>query len=117
MPGGPHHMRTKDGAVEKCLLNALIGGALHAQSQCPFCSRIILGLDSAQPLHHIAGLLKRSLGNELVVKSLVCNIQVYHDCSSCLYVLSVVVIKRCVSFDMSTMCSIPLKEDSISPRL
>ena len=43
------------------------------------CSCVILGLDSAQPLHHIAGLFKPSLGDELVMKSLVRNVQVYHD--------------------------------------
>src|SRR5947207_15275148 len=79
MPGRPHYVCTKDGAVGKCLLNALIGGAFYAQSECPFCPRKILCLDSAQPLYYIAGLFKRVPGYELVVKPLVRNVQVCHD--------------------------------------
>src|SRR5713226_9398398 len=81
MPGGPHQMGAKNSSIDACLLNIVVSSALQAQTDRPFSSRIILGLDSAQPLHHIARLFKRSLGNELVVKSLLRNVQVCHDCS------------------------------------
>jgi hypothetical protein len=38
-----------------------------------------LGLDSAQLLHHIVWPFKRSLADELAVKSLVRNVQLCHD--------------------------------------
>src|SRR5215469_16859369 len=81
MPGGPHHMRTKKSSTGACLLNSVVGSVLHPQADCPFCSRVILGLDCAQPLYHIAGLFTRSLGDELIVKALVRNVQVCHGCS------------------------------------
>src|SRR5947207_2548813 len=42
---------------------------------------IVLGLDSAEPPHHITRILKCSRRNILIVKSLVRNVQVSHDCS------------------------------------
>ena len=61
-------------------------------------------LRSAQPLHHVSGLFKPSLGDELVMKSLVRNVQGCHDFSF-------------ISLDMFHTESISWKEDKIGPRL
>src|SRR6266487_4627135 len=78
MPGGPHHMGAQNSPLGECSLDDLIGGVLHPQTKRPFRSSVILGLDSAQPPHHVTGLLKRLLDDKLVMKSLVRNVQVCH---------------------------------------
>src|SRR2546421_12381963 len=40
-----------------------------------------MGLDSAEPPHHIAWILKCSRCNILIVESLVRNVQLCHDCA------------------------------------
>ena len=71
-------MGAKNSSIGECLLNDLIDGVLHPQTKRPFRSRVILGLDSTQPLHHIVSLLKCLPGDELVVKSLIYNVHVCH---------------------------------------
>src|SRR6266487_2507760 len=82
MPGGPHHMGAQNSAIGECLLNHIVGRVLHSQTKRPLRSRVILCLDSAQPPHYIVGFLKRLLGDELVMKSLLRNVQVCHYSSS-----------------------------------
>ena len=63
-------MGAQNSAIGECLLNHTIGRVLHSQTKRPFRSRVILCLDSAQPPHYIVGFLKRLLGDELIMKSL-----------------------------------------------
>src|SRR5437868_4238466 len=79
MPGGTHDVCTKDSTMGKRLLNIIVRHALQAQTQRPFCSRKVLGLDSTHPLHESLRGFECSTGNVLVMKPLVRNVQVDHS--------------------------------------
>src|SRR5579859_1849495 len=85
MPGGPHQMGTQYSSSSECLLNIVVSSALQTQADRPFCCRIILGLDSDQPLHRIDGLFKWSSRDMLVEESLVCNVQGCHLSFTCTF--------------------------------
>src|SRR5438270_13993795 len=112
MPGGTHDMRAQNGTIGKRLLNVVVRHALQAQAERPFCSRVILRLDSTQPLHESLRCFKRSPGDVLVVKSSMRNVQVGHSS----------IISCSAQYLVMTVCESPLaiissKEGKISPSL
>ena len=74
VPGRSQQMRAQDGALREGLFNIVVSCTWQAQFKRPFRACVILGLDSAQPPHHLTWLLKCSQGNVLVKKSLAHNI-------------------------------------------
>lgn len=70
MPRRPHDMRTKKFAVIKSLINARVADTFCALGNGPFCCRIILGLDRAQPSYNLAWFLKYLFANVLIEEPL-----------------------------------------------
>ena len=61
-------MRAKDRAIRHVLLDVSVSGVLQAQSKCPFCARIILGLDCTHPPDHFARPAEGSGAKVLIVE-------------------------------------------------
>ncbi len=71
-------MCAQDGPISKCLLYVSVCETLRTQPKRPFCSCIILSLDSAQPLNHIGRALQFWPGNVLAGKTLACDVYACH---------------------------------------
>src|SRR6185503_972098 len=74
MPGGPQDMRAQDSSFVERFVQCSIGRLLQAQTQRPFASAIILGLNRAKPLYHLARFREICLGKELIMESIANNV-------------------------------------------
>src|SRR3954462_10315954 len=88
MQRAAHRPGTDDFAVGDGLLDTCVGSVLNAESNRPKGAEVVLSLDSAQPVHDITWLLKQVLGDELIMKTPMCNVQTcpcYSECVTTLW--------------------------------
>jgi hypothetical protein len=68
MPGRPHDVGAQDAPFSKCPVCSGIRQSVRALGERPFCARILLSLDGAQPSDGLFRLLKRGACQVLVVQ-------------------------------------------------
>ena len=68
MPSGPHDVGTENRPFGKRALDGRVGGAPHPQRKRPFRAGVVLGLDRAQPAHHLFRFGEAGGGQALIAK-------------------------------------------------